>query len=267
MDGDGEGDSQETDGDFSRLPRLRRARRRASSRRAGSTSAPARRPDYAIILTMPHGATVDVNAASNGWYKVNYNGRVGWCSGAWLDTGGRRKLQPPGGGNNNNGGGGNSDGRAARASTPIMPRARSVEGFSYRWGGGCWSPGGAEGRLLRHRARTARTPASGAPTARASSPRCGRSRARARSRPARTPTRPTTSPTPTRTGRASRAGSARPADAFTYHSGGAGHIFLYAGGDSWGWMKTYECRGCSAGCGSNTRTAGSYYRVIRREGL
>jgi hypothetical protein len=40
---------------------------------------------YAILTTMPNGATVTVNQGpSNGWYNVTYNGTTGWCSGAYL---------------------------------------------------------------------------------------------------------------------------------------------------------------------------------------
>lgn len=40
---------------------------------------------YAILLTMPQGATVDIIAGpSNGWYQVRYQGTEGWASGAYL---------------------------------------------------------------------------------------------------------------------------------------------------------------------------------------
>ena len=51
-----------------------------------------------------------------------------------------------------------------------------------------------------------------------------------------------------------------------YRSGGAGHIFVYSSGDSWGSMYAYECRSCAYGCVYGSRTAGSKYHAIRRSG-
>ena len=56
------------------------------------------------------------------------------------------------------------------------------------------------------------------------------------------------------------------ADAMVYNSNGAGHIFIYESGDGWGSMYAYECKGCSAGCLHNLRTASSSYKAIRRAG-
>jgi hypothetical protein len=56
-------------------------------------------------------------------------------------------------------------------------------------------------------------------------------------------------------------------DAMVYRSGGGGHIFLYEKADPWGSMWSYECKGCSAGCVHNIRTAGSNYVAIRRNNV
>jgi hypothetical protein len=61
-------------------------------------------------------------------------------------------------------------------------------------------------------------------------------------------------------------GSVIRADAMVYHSGGAGHIFIYESGDGWGSMMVYECKGCSYGCVHDLRTASSAYHAIRRAG-
>jgi hypothetical protein len=57
---------------------------------------------------------------------------------------------------------------------------------------------------------------------------------------------------------------AKAADAFTYNSGTAGHIFLYESGDPWGHVWAYECKGCSAGCQHDLRSVTSAYVAIRR---
>lgn len=62
-------------------------------------------------------------------------------------------------------------------------------------------------------------------------------------------------------------GSAKRGDAFVYNQNGAGHIFLFDNGDPWGWMKAYEAKGCSYGIVHGSRTAGSNYKVIRRDGF
>src|SRR5262245_26939873 len=87
---------------------------------------------YSVILTMPQGAEVSVIGASSGWYKVTYGSHTGWCSGLY--------LTPVAGG----GGGGGSSGGSSEIDKAIQ-RAQSGVGFSYHWGAGCWSPGGAHG--------------------------------------------------------------------------------------------------------------------------
>src|SRR5262245_12541989 len=37
-----------------------------------------------IIMTMPHGAMVDVLAKTGDWFSVRYNGNVGWAFGDYL---------------------------------------------------------------------------------------------------------------------------------------------------------------------------------------
>jgi hypothetical protein len=60
--------------------------------------------------------------------------------------------------------------------------------------------------------------------------------------------------------------SLKKADALAYRADGAGHIILFESGDGWGSMWSYECKGCSAGCVRNLRTASSAYKGIRRAG-
>jgi len=57
-------------------------------------------------------------------------------------------------------------------------------------------------------------------------------------------------------------GTVQKGDALVYHTGGAGHIFLYESGDGWGSMWTYEAKGCSYGITHDLRTAGTAYHAI-----
>lgn len=43
---------------------------------------------YDKITTIPNGATVSLLEKSGNWYKVNYNGTVGWVDGSYLNVGG-----------------------------------------------------------------------------------------------------------------------------------------------------------------------------------
>ena len=61
-------------------------------------------------------------------------------------------------------------------------------------------------------------------------------------------------------------GSLKKADALVYHSGGAGHVYLFESGDGWGSMWAYEAKGCSYGIVHDLRTASSAYHGIRRTG-
>jgi len=61
--------------------------------------------------------------------------------------------------------------------------------------------------------------------------------------------------------------NAKQADAMVYRTKKSGHIFLYDSKDPWGTMWSYECKGCSAGCVHNLRTATSSYVAIRRKSM
>jgi MYXO-CTERM domain-containing protein len=60
-------------------------------------------------------------------------------------------------------------------------------------------------------------------------------------------------------------GSAKKADEFVHHDGGAGHIFVYEKGDPWGSVWAYECKGCAWGCVHDLRSIYSYYLARRRD--
>jgi uncharacterized protein YraI len=244
-----EGDSQENTGDFVADNAIvgQKARVTASdglNLRTGPST------NYNIILTMPNGATVDVSAASNGWYKVSYNGHVGWCSGVW--------LTPVSGG----GGGGGTGPGVDKA----MARAQSGVGFSYHWGGGCWDPGASHGACYGSCPNCSHSGQWGAD--------CSGYVAKVWQVPGPSATTSCSHPYSTwnfantndHWSGVSRS-NVKKGDAYVYHTNGAGHIFLFDHGDPWGSVWAYECKGCSYGCVHDLRTAYSNYKAIRREGF
>jgi uncharacterized protein YgiM (DUF1202 family) len=205
----------------------------------------------AIILVMPHGATVMVNATSNGWFKVDYSGHSGWCSGLYLTPiGGNNNPPPPA----NNG--------VAEA----MARAESGVGFSYHWGGGCWEQGGSHGACYGSCPNCTHSGTWGAD--------CSGYVAKVWQVPGKSATSTCEHPYSTVNFNNSHdhwydvsRSNVKRGDAFVYNSGSEGHIFLYDSGDAWGWVTAYECKGCSYGCVKDSRTAYSIYKPIRREGF
>jgi cell wall-associated NlpC family hydrolase len=206
----------------------------------------------AIIAVMPSGAVVDVSAAQNGWYKVSWNGKVGWCSGLYLTPVSSPTPPPQQPGN-----------------TPVeqaIARAESGVGFSYHWGGGCWSPGGSPGACYGSCPNCTHSGTWGAD--------CSGYVAKVWQVPGASALTTCSHPYSTYNFRfeqdhwspVSRS-NARRGDALVYHSGSEGHIFVFDSGDPWGYMKAYEAKGCSYGIQHDTRNASSAYIAIRREGF
>lgn len=199
-----------------------------------------------ILTSMPSGTVVDVLDKSGTWYKVRYNATTGWCSGEYLTP-------------ETAGGGSGVD--------AAIDRAKSGVGFSYWWGGGCWQPGASEKGSCTgscpgctHRgswgadcsgyvAKVWQVPGTSAVSS------CGH------------PYSTANFDNEEREWNTVPRSSARRGDAFVYNTGGAGHIFLFEGGDPWGSIRAYEAKGCSYGIVYGTRTAGSDYKVIRRKGF
>ena len=205
---------------------------------------------YAIILTMPYGATVNVVAASGGWYKVTYSGHTGWASGAYLAT-----IASGGGG--------------TASTSPIdraINRARSGVGFSYHWGGGCWDPGsGHPGACYGNCPNCTHSGTWGAD--------CSGYVAKIWQVPGASALTSCVHPYSTYNFRYTRAhwypvarSNAKRGDALVHHEGGAGHVFLFESGDGWGWIRAYEAKGCSYGIQHDNRMAASNYIAIRRNG-
>jgi uncharacterized protein YraI len=205
---------------------------------------------YAVILTMPHGATVSVLGAQSGWYKVTYAGHTGWCSGTYLSP--------------EVGGGGSPGG--ATAVDHAIARAQSGVGFSYHWGAGCWNPGSsAHGACYGSCPSCSHSGSWGAD--------CSGYVAKVWQVPGSSALTSCSHPYSTYNfyyqgthwNNVARS-SVKRGDAFVHHSGSEGHIFIYDSGDRWGWVKAYEAKGCSYGIQHDTRMAYSYYKAIRRDG-
>jgi cell wall-associated NlpC family hydrolase len=204
---------------------------------------------YDILLLMPYDAEVPVLAVSNGWYQVTYSGKTGWCSGMYLSVG-------------------TSTGSAGgtTAVDEAIARAESGVGFSYHWGAGCWSPGStAHGACYGSCPSCTHSGTWGAD--------CSGYVAKVWQVPGASAVSTCSHPYSTANfysdsthwSTVSR-GSLKRGDALVYHSNGAGHIFIYESGDGWGWMQTYEAKGCSYGIQHDTRNASSSYKGIRRDG-
>jgi len=205
--------------------------------------------NYAVIVTMPHGAVVSVLAVSGGWYKVSWSGHTGWCSGMYLTPAA--------------GGGGSAGGSSAVSAA--MSRAASGVGFSYHWGAGCWSPGGAHGACYGSCPNCSHSGTWGAD--------CSGYVAKVWQVPGTSAVSSCSHPYSTYNfyNQATHwatvpRSSARRGDAFVHNSAGSGHIFIYDSGDAWGNIVAYEAKGCSYGILRDTRTASSAYKVIRRDG-
>lgn len=210
--------------------------------------------DYSILTVVPEGASVKVADANpqNGFYKIDYNGTVGWSSGKYYQLG-----QGSGGG-------------SSSARDQAIARAKSGMGFSYYWGHARFRPEGP----------TSSTKGSCS----GSCPNCSHSgsyggdcsgfTAKVWQVPSSN-TDLTVDSHPygtihfvndTSQWKTVSRGSVLKGDAMVYNENGAGHIFVYEKGDGWGTMYSYECKGCSYGCVYGSRTAASKYHAIRRTG-
>lgn len=203
-----------------------------------------------ILHVIPSGGNVTLVSATptDGWYKINHDGTVGWASGAYLVA-------------------------VSASSAPrdaAISRAISGVGFSYYWGHGRYRPEGPSSSI--------------AGSCSGSCPDCTHSGTYGGdcsgfaakvwqvpssntdltidSHPYSTFNFDTDSSQWSTVSRS----SVLKADAMVYNDNGAGHIFIYKSGDGFGSMYAYECKGCSTGCVYNLRTASSAYHAIRRAG-
>jgi cell wall-associated NlpC family hydrolase len=222
-------------------------------RKSASTSA-------SVLAVIPKGTIVSVlsSTPSNGFYNVQYNGVRGWSHAKYLtptDEGSPDEDV-------------DIDGPASPANA--IARAKAAVGFSYYWGGAAWLPEGPS--------------ASTKGSCSGSCPSCthsgkygadcsglvgkawqfGVKDLTVNSHPYGTIHFNVDSAGKWKT--ISR-GALKAGDALVYNKNGSGHIVLYEKGDGWGSPTVYECRSCSYGCVYNTRSFGSIYHAIRREGF
>lgn len=218
-----------------------------------------------IMRVLPKGTIVvaeDGGEGENGFLFVTANGLQGWVFMKYLalDAGAPKEEE-----------GEVSDPDGEASPENAIERAKSAMGFSYHWGGGSWDSGGAtsENRgscsgkcpSCSHRGTygadcsgfVAKVWQFGAKDISTSSHPFG-----------------TADFAQSKSGYWSHLSSrtqARKGDAMVYRANGAGHIVLYERGDTWGTPVVYECKGCSYGCIYNSRSLGSGYKALRRNGF
>lgn len=206
-------------------------------------------PDYhsTVIRTLKDGqrARVVRTTSSNGYYLLNYNGKVGWASGAVMKV----VLVPD------------------SAIEKGTARAMSAWGFSYHWGGEAWnpesqSPGSCTGNCpdCDHSGSWGADCSGlitkvwkvGGTSCDALTESCG--------------ARPT----------AAAFSGNDPSDRWnnisrdSIHQGdilaSSGHVVYYLSGDAWGTPTVLECKGCADGCLKDSRSFSSSYKTSRRSG-
>jgi uncharacterized protein YraI len=234
-------------------------------RKSASTSS-------SILHVVPEGSSVTVVSASpsNGFYNIKHNGVTGWGYGAYYKLGTTNSTTSSSSSTTASTGTGtpdpgNGDITDATPDGAIL-RGKAAAGFSYWWGHGRFRPEGVNGN---------------AGSCSGSCPSCSHSGsyggdcsgfvAKAWQIPSSNddlttdehPYSTATFVTDSSNWHTVSRDSVVTADALVYHSGGAGHVFLYNSGDGWGSMDVFECKGCAAGCVHDVRTASSAYHGIR----
>jgi len=216
---------------------------------------------YAIILVIPSGATVSLVSATqqNGFYNVTYSGSTGWAYSAYLTPAAAPSPSPVG-----------VDPNGATSPDNAVARAAASVGFSYWWGGGAWTAGGAtssnKGSCSGSCPSCSHSGSYGADCSGmvAKAWQFGTKTLEVNSHPYSTAS--FVSDVAGKWSTVSR-GAMKKGDALVYNSGSAGHIVLYEKGDGWGSPTVYECKGCSYGCVHDTRSFTSSYHAIRRAGF
>ncbi|MFN7133437.1 MAG: SH3 domain-containing protein [Myxococcales bacterium] len=211
--------------------------------------------EYRVLLVVPQGATVvtvERTAPSNGFYKVKYNGTIGWTHGGYYNV----KSVPT------------NPGTTSGPRDTALVKAKAGVGFSYWWGHGRWRPEGptasTKGSCSGNCPSCSHSGSYGADCSGYVAKVWGLGNAdlTVDSHPYSTYHFDNQT---THWNNISRS-NLKKADALVYNSNGAGHIVLYESGDGWGSMWALECKGCSYGCVRNLRTVGSEYKAIARRG-
>jgi cell wall-associated NlpC family hydrolase len=237
---------------------------------------------FAVLAVIPSGTIVTLLDATpkNGFLNVQFNGTSGWSSASYLT-----EVAATGGGSTGGGstGGGSTGGGSTGGGTPsgggsvdgpaspdnAIARAKAAVGFSYYWGGGAWTAGGAtssnKGSCSGSCPSCSHSGQYGADCSGlvAKAWQFGAKALETNSHPYSTASFVNDTSSWSTVSRS----SLRKGDALVYNSGGAGHIVIYEKGDGWGTPTVIECRGCAYGCVYNARSFASNYHAIRRSGF
>jgi len=223
-----------------------------------------------VLRVIPEGSLINIvqGTPSNSFYKVTHDGLTGWVYGKYIT------LVDEGNGDGDQGDPGTDPNPptspVSSTRDKAIARAKSGVGFSYWWGHGRWRPEGASS--------SNRGSCSGSCGACSHSGSYGADCSGFVAKVWQVPSDNddvTQDMHPYGTSEFNGSTSQwsvisrdnlKQADALVYRSGSSGHIVLFSSGDGWGSMHTYECKGCSAGCVYNLRTASSAYKGIRRKG-
>lgn len=215
--------------------------------------------NHRVLRVMPSGSRVTVlrGSPTGPWYNVRHQGVDGWAHGLYLRV--VQTAPPP------------QEEPATNADREgAIRRARAGVGFSYWWGHGKWLASGVTSAT--------RGSCTGSCPSCTHSGRYGAdcsgyvakiwqvSGATAALDVDQHPYSTWHFRNQSRGWHGINRTNAEKADAFVYNANGAGHMFLYESGDSWGSMWAYEAKGCSYGIVRNLRTAASNYRGIARDG-
>ncbi len=212
---------------------------------------------YKVLLVVPNGGkvtTVEKTSPQNGFYKVKYNGTVGYSHGNYYTL-----VSSP-----------STGGTTSSARDAAIGRAKSAVGFSYWWGHARFRPQGPS-------SSTAGSCSGSCPSCSHSGSYGGDCSGLAAKvwQVGSNNTDLTVDKHPYSTYNfdnertywhsVSRS-NLKKADALVYNTNGSGHIIIYESGDGWGSMWAYECKGCAYGCVRNLRTASSAYVGIAKNG-
>ncbi|MGC4121464.1 MAG: SH3 domain-containing protein [Myxococcales bacterium] len=212
---------------------------------------------YKVLLVVPAGGkvtTVEKTSPENGFYKVKYNGTVGYSHGQYYTLVSSPTTPPP----------------ASTARDAAINRAKSAMGFSYWWGHARFLPQGSS-------SSTAGSCSGDCPSCSHSGSYGGDCSGLAAKvwQVGSSNTDLTVDKHPYSTynfdnertyWHSVSRGSMQKADAMVYNTNGSGHIFIFESGDGWGSMWAYECKGCAYGCVHNLRTATNDYIGIGKNG-
>jgi hypothetical protein len=211
---------------------------------------------YSVILVVPTGGkvtTVDQTTPTNGFYKVKYNGSIGFSHGAYYKLVSSPTPNPTPSGS---------------ARDNAIVRAKSGVGFSYWWGHARFVSGGPNGSNNGSCSGNCPSCTHGGSYGGDCSGLAGKvwsfgsSDLTVDSHPYST----VNFKNDRTYWHSVNRGSLAKADALVYNQNGAGHVFIYESGDGWNSMWAYECKGCAYGCVRNLRSAGSEYVGIGHNG-